>query len=104
MTFQTFLSEDITSLQHAPSVKAGIIFVPHRYLKNILPAHKSSTVPAVVGEGQYCLHTDITLEQMKEIMLPKAIDYFHQNAVVTVCQMVWNSEQVTVRQTLTQGE
>ena len=38
------------------------------------------------------MHTDITLKQVEEIMLPKAIDYFHQNAEAMVYQMIWKSK------------
>ncbi|TVU40679.1 hypothetical protein EJB05_14149, partial [Eragrostis curvula] len=88
----TFLSEDVIALQDAPYLKAGILFAPHRSLKGILPANKSSSIVAVVGKEQCCLHTDITFQQLKEIMLPKAIDYFDQNANATVYQMIWKSE------------
>jgi hypothetical protein len=37
------------------------------------------------------LHTDVTLEQLEEI-IPKAIDYFHQNAEAMVYQMIWKSK------------
>ncbi|TVU40690.1 hypothetical protein EJB05_14160, partial [Eragrostis curvula] len=92
VTYQTFLYEDVISLQDVLYLKAGILFAPHRSLKGILPANKSSSIVAVVGKEQHCLHTDITFQQLKEIMLPKAIDYFHQNADATVYQMIWKSE------------
>ncbi|GJN24362.1 hypothetical protein PR202_gb12099 [Eleusine coracana subsp. coracana] len=92
VVLQTFMSKDITSLQEAPYLKVGISFAPHGSLKGILPANRSSAIVAVVGKEQYCLHTDVTLEQLKEIMLPKAIDYFLQNADATHYQMIWKSE------------
>ncbi|KAK3126253.1 hypothetical protein QOZ80_7AG0553850 [Eleusine coracana subsp. coracana] len=92
VTFETFLSGDIISLQDAPSLKAGILFAPHRSLKSILPAHKGSAVLAVVGKEKCCLHKDITMEELKEIILPKAMEYFHQNVDATVYQMIWRSK------------
>ncbi|GJN10426.1 hypothetical protein PR202_ga28519 [Eleusine coracana subsp. coracana] len=62
VTFETIMSGDIISLQGAPSLKAGILFVPHRSLESILPAHKSSAVLAVVGEEQSYLHKEIALK------------------------------------------
>ncbi|TVU40698.1 hypothetical protein EJB05_14168, partial [Eragrostis curvula] len=47
---------------------------------------------AHADEEQCFMHKEITLEQMKEIMLPKAVDYFRQNANATVYQMIWKSE------------
>jgi hypothetical protein len=43
----------------------------------MLPANRSSEIAAIVHKEQHCLHTDIPLEQLGDIMLPKAIDYFH---------------------------
>ncbi|TVT99886.1 hypothetical protein EJB05_54717, partial [Eragrostis curvula] len=60
--------------------------------EGILPSNNSSAIVAVVGEKQYYLHRDITLEKLKEIMLPNAVDYFCQNADATVYQMIWQSE------------
>ncbi|TVU00366.1 hypothetical protein EJB05_54228, partial [Eragrostis curvula] len=92
MTFQTFMSNNIISLQDDAYLRAGISYAPHGSLEGILPANNSSSVVAVAGEKQYCLHTDITLEKLKEIMLPMAIDYFCQNADATIYQMIWKSE------------
>ncbi|OEL23251.1 hypothetical protein BAE44_0015730 [Dichanthelium oligosanthes] len=88
----TSLSEDIISLQHYPYLKAGISFAPHRISEDTLPANRSSAIVAIVGEEQHCLHTDITLEQLEDIMLPKAIDYFRQHVEATVYQMLWKSK------------
>ncbi|CAL5077151.1 unnamed protein product [Urochloa decumbens] len=83
--------EDIISLQDS-SYQAGIYFAPHRSLGDILPANRSSELAAILGEEQHCLHADITLEQLEEIMLTKAIDYFHQNAEATIHKMIWKSK------------
>ncbi|TVU40671.1 hypothetical protein EJB05_14140, partial [Eragrostis curvula] len=91
VSFQTFLSEDVISLQDAPYLKAGILFAPHRSLKG-MHANKSSSIVAVVGKEQCCLHTDITFQQLKGIVLPAAVDYFHQNANATIYQIIWKSE------------
>jgi hypothetical protein len=87
------MSEDIISMQeYYPYLKAGISLAPHGSLEDMLPANRSSEIAAIVHEEQHCLHTDITLEQLGEIMLPKAIDYFHQNAEAMVYQMLWKSK------------
>ncbi|PUZ68284.1 hypothetical protein GQ55_2G013900 [Panicum hallii var. hallii] len=89
---KTSLSEDIISMQDYPYLKAGISFAPHGSLEDMLPTDRSSEITAIVHKEQHCLHTDITLEQLEDIMLPKAIDYFHQNAEATVYQMIWKSK------------
>jgi hypothetical protein len=85
------LPEDIISLQDYPYLKTCISFSPHGCLEDMLPANRSSEIATIVRKEQQCLHTDITLEQLEDIMLPKAIDYFHQNAEAMVCQMIWKS-------------
>ncbi|CAL5091765.1 unnamed protein product [Urochloa decumbens] len=75
-----------------PYLKAGISFAPHGSLEDMLPANKSSEIAAIVHKEKHCLYTDTTLEQLEEIMLPKAIDYFHQNAEAMVYQMHWISK------------
>jgi hypothetical protein len=80
------LSEDLMSLQDYPYLKAGIVFAPHG------SANRSSEIAAIIRKEQHCLHKDITLEQLEEIMLPKAIHYFHQNADAMVYQMHWKSK------------
>ena len=52
---------------------------------------RSSTVAPIFRRGKHCEHTDITLEQLKEIMLPKSIDYFQQNTEATVYQILWKA-------------
>ncbi|RCV09312.1 hypothetical protein SETIT_2G017200v2 [Setaria italica] len=75
-----------------PYLKAGIAFSPHGSLEDMLPANRCSEIAAIVRKEQHFLHTDITLEQLEDIMLPKAIDYFCQNAEAMVNQMLWKSK------------
>jgi len=89
---RTSLSEDIIFVHDYPYLKAGISFAPHGSLEVMLPADRSSEIAAIVHKERHCLHTDITLKQVEEIMLPKAIDYFHQNAEAMVYQMIWKSK------------
>ncbi|KAL6647745.1 hypothetical protein ACP70R_015182 [Stipagrostis hirtigluma subsp. patula] len=73
----------------------GLFCRPHESSEDMLPADKNSVVSGILGEKQHCLHTDITFEELKEMMLPKAIDYFHQNIKATVYQMLWKSKHFT---------
>jgi hypothetical protein len=89
----TSLSECKNSPKVSSYLKVGIGFTPHSsLLEDMLPAGTSSALAEVEGEEQQFLHSDITLEQLEEIMLPKAIDYFQQNAEATVYQMLWKSK------------
>jgi hypothetical protein len=87
------LSECKYSLRDYQKLKAGFLFTPHGPSENMLPADTSSMVaPPIFRRGQHCEDTDnITLEQLKEIMLPKAIDYFRQNTEATVYQILWKA-------------
>jgi len=89
----TSLSESgCTSLKNNSTyLKVGIAFTPHSSLQDTLPADSSSAIAAVEGEEQHFLHRNITLEELEEIMLPKAAGYFRQNAKATVYQMLWKS-------------
>ena len=73
------------------TLKVGFLFTPHGSSENMLPVNKSSATVAISGEGQHCLNTDIALEQVGDIMLPNAINYFHHNTEATVYQMLWKS-------------
>jgi hypothetical protein len=91
----TSLSKCKSYMQHSQYLKAGNLFAPHASSKDMLPADKSSAVSAIFSEEQHCIHTDITLEQLNKIMLPKAIDYFCRNTESTVYQMLWKSKHGT---------
>ncbi|CAD6341732.1 unnamed protein product [Miscanthus lutarioriparius] len=88
---RTSLSEYKYSLRDYQKLKAGLLFTPHGSSENMLPADRSSTMALIFRRGQHCEHTDITLEQLKEIMLPNAIDYFQQNTEATVYQILWKA-------------
>jgi len=89
---KTTLSANKILLQNSPFLKAGIVFAPHGSSEDMLHVNKTSSMVAVVGEEQNCLHADITLEQVEEIMLQKAMDYFCQNSEATIFQMIWKSK------------
>ncbi|CAL5034570.1 unnamed protein product [Urochloa decumbens] len=59
-----------------------------RHFKNLDMAGLPS---GLLEPEQHFLPTDITLEQLEEIMLPKAIDYFCQNDEAMVYKMIWKS-------------
>ncbi|PUZ68285.1 hypothetical protein GQ55_2G014000 [Panicum hallii var. hallii] len=89
---KTSLSANSILLQDSPFLKAGIVFAPHGSSEDLLHVNKTSSMVAIVGEEQNCLHTDITLEQVESIMLPKAMDYFCQNSEETIYQIIWKSK------------
>jgi len=38
------------------------------------------------------LHVDVTLEQLEDIILPRALDYFYQNTEASIYKMIWKSK------------
>jgi hypothetical protein len=86
------VSDDHTFLRDSPYFNAGILFAPHCNLEDTFLANESSSIVATVGEGQNSLHTEITLEQLEDILLPNATEYFCQNSEATVYQTIWKSK------------
>jgi len=83
------LSETKNSLQDSPYLKVGLLFTPHGCLEDIQLVDRTPAIPAICSEEQHFLHTDFTLGQLEEIMLPKAIDYFCKNDEAAVYQLLW---------------
>ncbi|CAL5077147.1 unnamed protein product [Urochloa decumbens] len=92
---QASLPKCKSHMQHSQYLKARILFAPHGSPTDVLPSDKSSAISAIFGEEQRCMHTDITLEQLNAVMLPKAIDYFYRNTKATNYQMLWKSRHGT---------
>jgi hypothetical protein len=83
------MSETKYSVQDSPYLKVGLLFAPHGCLEDILLVDRTPAIPAIYSEEQHFLHTDFTLGQLEETMLPKAIDYFCKNDEAAVYQMLW---------------
>ncbi|CAL4981753.1 unnamed protein product [Urochloa decumbens] len=95
ISLSEYKSECKYSLCDYQKLKAGLLFTPHGSSKNMLPADRSSTMAPIFRRGQHCEDTDIALEQLKEIMLPKAISYFQENTEATVYQILWKATHGT---------
>uniref|UniRef100_A0A0E0HW45 Uncharacterized protein n=1 Tax=Oryza nivara TaxID=4536 RepID=A0A0E0HW45_ORYNI len=89
---QVTVVESKPSLKEFPHLKVHLVYTPHGSSEDLFPAVESSVIEMVNGVDQHCLHTNIALEQMEGIMLPRAVDCFRQNAGTTVYQMVWKSK------------
>jgi len=89
---RSLLSEAKYSLQDSPYLKVGLLVTPHGCLEDILLVDRTPAVPVIYCEEQHFLHTDFTLGQLEETMLPKAIDYFCKNDEAAVYQMLGKLE------------
>jgi hypothetical protein len=87
--YRSLVSETKNSLQDSPYLKVGLRFSPHGCLEDILLVDRTPAIPAIYSEEKHFLHTDFTLRQLEETMLPKAIDYFCKNDEAAVYQMLW---------------
>ena len=111
---RTIIKGKTSSLQKGfPYLKIGLLFSPHASSEDLKPAVGGSATEMISGEEQHGLYTNITLEQLSEIMLPKAIDCLRRNARATAYQMLWKSrdgsaylqvEKTTVRKLLQRQE
>ncbi|CAL5078010.1 unnamed protein product [Urochloa decumbens] len=90
---QVSLDGDEICLQDSQYLIAGLLFMPHGTSQDLTPADKSSAIAVNHSEEQHCMHTDITLAQLEEITLPKAVEYFRHNTDALVYQMLWKSKQ-----------
>jgi len=89
------LPECGSSLCDHPYLRAGVLFAPHASSKDMLLVDKFPSIATIYSEEQHCLHSVFTFGQLREMLLPKAIDYFCQNEEATVYQMLWRSRHGT---------
>jgi hypothetical protein len=92
---KTVESESVC-LKNLPHLKLGLLFSPHGSSEDLAPAVESSATEVIDGTEQSGgVHTNISLEQLDEFMLPKAINCLHHKAEATAYQMSWKSRHGT---------
>ncbi|KAJ1287519.1 hypothetical protein BS78_02G016300 [Paspalum vaginatum] len=89
------VSKGRISLQDPPRLKAGLLFMLHGSSEDLLPVNTSCAAEVIHADKQHCLDTNITLQQLEEIILPKAVDYFDQNAEASIYQILWKFKSST---------
>ncbi|PNT73574.1 hypothetical protein BRADI_2g60464v3 [Brachypodium distachyon] len=82
---------DSSSLENYPSLKLGILFMPHDSLEEPNSTGEGSTIEAINGEKQHLTHTNVHPDQLDEMLLPKAINYLYHNAEATTYEICWRS-------------
>ncbi|XP_006658235.1 uncharacterized protein LOC102720064 [Oryza brachyantha] len=78
-----------SSLKEYPLLNVLLTYTPHGSSEDLFPAVENSVIEVINANDQHCLHTNIGLQQLEEIMLPRAVDCFRQNTKATVYQMLW---------------
>uniref|UniRef100_A0A0D3GLS8 Uncharacterized protein n=2 Tax=Oryza barthii TaxID=65489 RepID=A0A0D3GLS8_9ORYZ len=89
---QGTIVEGKSSLKEFPHLNVILVYTPHGSSEDLFPAVDSTVIEVINGNEQHCFHTNVPLEQMEEIMLPRAVDCFRQNAKATAYQMLWKSK------------
>jgi hypothetical protein len=80
-----------------PHLKLAIHYSPHGVPEDMAssPSVGSSTIEFIDGKQQYVMHKDMSLEQLDEIMLPKAIDCLNRKPEASLYQLSWKSKHET---------
>ncbi|KQK17971.1 uncharacterized protein LOC100833640 isoform X2 [Brachypodium distachyon] len=76
-------------------LKLGVLFIPHDTPEGIEPAAESYAFEVIDGEEQEMVHTDASLQDVDEKLLPKAIDHLCQNYESQMYQMCLRSRHGT---------
>uniref|UniRef100_K4AIM7 Uncharacterized protein n=1 Tax=Setaria italica TaxID=4555 RepID=K4AIM7_SETIT len=79
------------SSKDTPHLKLGLLFTPHGSLGGVMPKAESAALEVIDGEEQHGMHTNLTLQQLDETMLPKALECLYQKEEATAYQILWKS-------------
>ncbi|CAL4906073.1 unnamed protein product [Urochloa decumbens] len=84
-------------LKNLPHLKLGLLFSPHGCSEGDLdPQVESSAVVVIDGiEQSGDVRINVSLEELDEFMLPKAIDCLHRKADTTAYQIFWKTKHGT---------
>jgi hypothetical protein len=80
-----------------PHLKLGILYSPHGVPEDMAssPSVGSSIVEFIAGKQQHVMHKDMSLEQLDNILLPKAIDCLSRKPEASLYQLSWKSKRET---------
>ncbi|CDJ26475.1 unnamed protein product [Triticum aestivum] len=82
--------DDNSSLENSQPLKFGILLMPHASLED--PKSIGSTIEVIDTENRRNLtHVNVHMDQLDDMMMPKAIDYLHLNAKAMSYQVCWRS-------------
>ncbi|KAK1649467.1 hypothetical protein QYE76_067272 [Lolium multiflorum] len=79
----------------APPLKLGALFIPHDSPISIEPAAESYALEVIDGKEQETVHKNLSLQDVDEKLLPKAIDHLCQNPNSRTYQMCLRSSHGT---------
>ncbi|KAG2639600.1 hypothetical protein PVAP13_2KG022600 [Panicum virgatum] len=78
-----------------PTLKIGVLVIPHESSDDIEPAADSYALEVIDGEEQGIIHANAHLQDLGEKLLPKAVEYLHQNSESEAYQLSLKSRHGT---------
>ncbi|CAN6324863.1 unnamed protein product [Urochloa humidicola] len=85
-------TESSSISKDTPHLKLGLLFTPHGSLGGVMPRAESSLLEVIDGEEQHDgMYNNLSLQQLDETMLPKALECLYLKAEATAYQMLWQS-------------
>ena len=78
-----------------PTLKLGVLVIPHESPEDTEPAAESYALEVIDGKEQGVIHTNAHLRDLGDELLPKAIEYLHQNSESETYQMSLKSRHGT---------
>jgi hypothetical protein len=78
-----------------PTLKIGVLVMPHESSEDMDPAADSYALEVIDGEEQGIMHANAHLQDLGEKLLPKAVDYLHQNSESELYQLSLKSRHGT---------
>ncbi|CAN6361277.1 unnamed protein product [Urochloa humidicola] len=82
-------------LSNSPHLKLGLLFSPHGSSEDLEPEVECSATVVIDSTEQSGACENVSLEEIDEFMLPKAIDCLYRKADTTVYQIFWKSKHGT---------
>ncbi|KAF8713955.1 hypothetical protein HU200_027940 [Digitaria exilis] len=86
---------NITQSSDIPTVKIGVLVIPHESSEDIEPSADSYALEVIDGKEQGIIHTNANLQELGEKLLPKAVEHLHENSESEMYQLSLKSRHGT---------
>jgi hypothetical protein len=78
-----------------PVLNLGVLLIPHESAEDIEPTVQSYALEVIDGKKQGKIHTNADLQDLGDKLLPRAMEYLHQNSESKMYQMSLKSRHGT---------
>ncbi|CAL5091786.1 unnamed protein product [Urochloa decumbens] len=86
---------NISQNSDIPTLTIGVLVLPHESSDDIEPAADSYALEVIDGKEQGIIHANAHLQDLGEKLLPKAVEYLHQNSESEAYQLSLKSRHGT---------